>query len=1160
MYHYGVRQWVLHVCNVRISSKWEQQIQDFSACQLKRRFYCDWTHYVQHQELQRLCLQQMDLRYCRLRLSKSLIQWKERTPFLRDLHCIKSLAKHFREFKLKQFIFSKGLAPFWAQTVGARRVEMAIRIQRLFRSKRARKKLFILRTKMKYRIEARVTLGTDIQVFTPETLFDTLKLPQNLWVFALLTFPWQPLDVHQKRSFHTVATNWTYLRKENFVFGVANAVDMVHFPAVQDDIPQYSLLSWLGIQPDRMPCIVAFWQGRGPVYEGATVSEYRKRRFKRLCEGLIMPMEHSLAPTTTISQITKWIEALQITGRDCTATDMQAYARGFICRRRVKRMRIIRKEQLAIYIRRWIDALRLKWHIRKTNRAALKIQIWMHGVWKRREFWQRWQKELGSYRHAARVVQRALRRGFIIKHLRAALVVLLMNPPRYPNSPLCDECYDVHGETHALTLARLKCRDCAQVFCTSCFLKTHQSSKRMQHLSDTIDNIAMNNETTIVCAVCEVAAYRKRCYTCERAATNGASRAWFCNPCFELHHTDHHIRSDQEHRMSWWQSIAFQTHQWIRDGAPVDDQPISAQTAAMIMAKYQWMSLAMHTKQQDQQELTEQARRDRESRLVAIRMQQEAILRDAFDRYDKDQSGSIDETEFRRMILEELCQPLSEQQVKDAVQIMDKSGNGMIEFDELLTWFAEDLLDNSGQEPAGTASLTLLKETLKAKRQMRRYKDKLNSLIPTVPKTLLGVGAKAPPPPVEKPRVPGFPSIGCLDRADFAHKRNVFFRFLQQICDVEWIHEDEHIIPIANAMDVFEQVFLPRWNGGQLTYDFYFDEESFTFEGLQWQRRWDATSNKYRFHTRKKRVVHLAEQVLTAQKGRRKSSKKKKADEHAALLQVPEEDYEDVVELIDPRRKQMLWDEAQRAFSKADRDASGYIDADEFHRMLVAELCEPISKAQARKIMKELDSDNSDKIDFNEFFIWYATDKCQDYPTTPKLERAKALLKTKRRARETANAVIGATVSGGLKVKEALETSLRAQQLQRDMKGASEQLVMLLQEGFAKPLASKALILHQQDVGLARAWLLAKQSEERENMEREAKHERDRRAMEKQTRQASAIKRSLRLSAMRKHWKALLFGPDKKEVHAANVADALENLDLEIARVENEVDIRTPSR
>lgn len=597
----------------------------------------------------------------------------------------------------------------------------------------------------------------------------------------------------------------------------------------------------------------------------------------------------------------------------------------------------------------------------------------------------------------------------------------------------------------------------------------------------------------------------------------------------------------------------------------MDDQSTSVQTAAMVMAKYRWMSLAVYTRQQDQQELTEQARRDRDSRLVAVRMQQEAILRDAFDRYDKDQSGSIDETEFRRMFLEELCQPLSEQQVKDAMRIMDKSGNGLIEFDELLAWFAEDLLDNSGQESAGSASLTLFKETLKAKRQMRRYKEKLNSLMPTVPKALLGGGgAKSPPPLAEKPKVPGFPSIDCLDRADFAHKRNVFFRFLQQICDVEWIHEDEHIIPIANAMDVFERVFLPRWNAGQLTYDFYFDEESFTFEGLQWQRRWDAASSKYRFHTRRKRVIQQVEPVATAQKGRRRSSskKRKKAEENIALSQVleKEEEDEEVVEIIDPRRKQMLWDEAQRAFTKADQDASGFIDAEEFHRMLVAELCEPISKAQARKIMKELDSDSSGKIDFNEFFVWYATDKCQDYPTTAKLERARALLKTKRRARETANAAIGATVSGGLKVKEALEASLRAQQLQRDMKDASEQLIMLLQEGFAKALASKALILHQQDVGLARAWLLAKQTEERENMEREAQQGRERRANEKQARQVAAVKRSQRLAAMRRHWKALLLGPDKKEAHAANMADALENLDREIARVENEVDARTPSR
>lgn len=1143
-------------------------------------------------------------------------------PLLRDLHFTTTLADDFYRVKLKQFIFQQGLFQFWADTIGKRRTEMATRIQRAFRGKRARKKLFVLRTKLKYQLDARVTKGLDVAAFTVETLLQALYSKRktksaDLWIFALVAYPWQPVTCELK-IFNTVATNWRYLREKRMAFGTISATEMVPSRAHQDAEAEqeddethtaYSLLSWLGLAPHSLPCIVAFWQGRSsnmmahsgiealaasPAMTSMHCRHHNQRRFERVCGVSASPSLVFQLTASSVLSVMNWIDALQSVSQEATAIDLQSNFRSCLARRLAQSYRDAKRHDRARRLQLWFRNLKLKRLMRKQNRAALKLQRWHHATVKRRLDYHSFQEAMARYRHAARIIQRFSRRYFAHKRFKILCSCLAMTAERFLNAPLCEECFGSDHQppqqenassatTKRFVLATLKCRDCAQALCAHCFATLHRSGKRMLHLADRIEVRAMNNPSAAMCDVCEVAACRKLCGTCKLLQSTSITEPrdrGFCSSCFERAHCDPkgggHSGHNHRLKVPWWDSERFKTHEWSR--AATGSLTLLS-TAQDVVTRYQWTTLAMYQQQQQTLLQAERTQKEREDELFAIRVQHEAILRDAFDRYDSDHSGSIDRVELKRMFREELCQPLSDDQIDDAMRAMDKSGDGTIQFDELLLWFTEGVCDNKVASQASD----LLKDTLKAKRTMRRYRKKLNALMPPVGASikdklsLLGSTVSEASPPVV-PKVPGFSSVACLVPSDYVSKRKVFFRFLKEICALEWVEDDEAIIPIENARDVFNSVFLPRWNAGELTFDFYFDDEAFEFEGSEWHRRWDAERRKYVFQTRckKKKVAVVAVDEETEDGKQRKSSVRKSSrhksnrkasqarlqSEREAAIEAETEAYEDMVEVIDPRRKQLLFKDAKRAFATADQDASGFIDAKEFHHLLTAELCEPISKSKAREIMNQIDTDKSGKIDFDEFFLWYATDKCQDYPTTPQMERVRAVLKTRRRARATALAAVGAGVSSGLKVKQALEEKLRENQLAHDCKGASAELVTLLYEGFPKLLASKALSLHHQHVDSARVWLMNKQQEEQREKDLERQERADRKLLKKRAKQEAAMKRKKRVAGVKTTMKLLFFGVNKKEAHATKVHDALLNLDREIMLVDQHLSsklIRTSS-
>ena len=72
-------------------------------------------------------------------------------------------------------------------------------------------------------------------------------------------------------------------------------------------------------------------------------------------------------------------------------------------------------------------------------------------------------------------------------------------------------------------------------------------------------------------------------------------------------------------------------------------------------------------------------------------------MQEAFELFDTDGSGTIDEREFAKVV-KELGISMSKAEIKNALNEMDRDGNGYAEFDEFATWF--DSLKRTGVKAA----------------------------------------------------------------------------------------------------------------------------------------------------------------------------------------------------------------------------------------------------------------------------------------------------------------------------------------------------------------------------------------------------------------------------------------------------------------------------
>lgn len=65
------------------------------------------------------------------------------------------------------------------------------------------------------------------------------------------------------------------------------------------------------------------------------------------------------------------------------------------------------------------------------------------------------------------------------------------------------------------------------------------------------------------------------------------------------------------------------------------------------------------------------------------------VLRKAFNKFDKDGSGSIDAAELSELAAE-LAEPLTEEEIAEGMKEMDKAGTGVISFDDFVKWISDE--------------------------------------------------------------------------------------------------------------------------------------------------------------------------------------------------------------------------------------------------------------------------------------------------------------------------------------------------------------------------------------------------------------------------------------------------------------------------------------
>ena len=106
------------------------------------------------------------------------------------------------------------------------------------------------------------------------------------------------------------------------------------------------------------------------------------------------------------------------------------------------------------------------------------------------------------------------------------------------------------------------------------------------------------------------------------------------------------------------------------------DQLVSTK-AQDIIQRRGWKTLAMLE--------AEHAERQRNAAARKARMDEyREVVKEAFDKFDEDGSGTMEVDELEAMLSHELREPVPEEELQKAIQEMDSDGNGVVDFEEFL--------------------------------------------------------------------------------------------------------------------------------------------------------------------------------------------------------------------------------------------------------------------------------------------------------------------------------------------------------------------------------------------------------------------------------------------------------------------------------------------
>ena len=734
------------------------------------------------------------------------------------------------------------------------------------------------------------------------------------------------------------------------------------------------------IDGDSFPTLRVYWHGRGAAYSDTWARVCREINFDTRVEG--QPRASKERIVEFIAGCLREIQAL----REEAAVEVQRRFRGARVKKRVGAiLERRRQEKTAASRPRTADA-----DAEEEGAGGKKKK-------KRRKGGLSFEQE-----EARRKADEARKSG-------KRLTLEERAPHLFPNAPLCGDCLT--------QLATWECKGCTEagaglggsseaIYCDGCFNKMHRQGSWMEHDAIGVDFAALDRgNDACMCAHCEVTQAERYCEQCTDA---------LCRPCYLESHgrglTLGHT----------WQP----THRTLEDGTVVGRGGgyaggTKGGGALDVVERNNWTTW----------QILEDARLAKEEAKAALAAELDRHrknLRFAFDMYDTDESGYLDRDELHNMLTVELCMPINEKKLDQAIAMMDENGDGEIEFEELLNWFALTFIPGrtmNAQErmlvlrlKAGKLYWKMRKAMAVADQLVQKYKDwryQTSHFVPGKEISLIDIESY--------PKLIGPFRRWCIEEHGFEPPKSTE---LQE----------------GRAEVAFEKKFVPLWNEGKLRNRLYYDRRRFEHDGHQWEQVWDENKQQFYYEllpdseeediedygkmskkeakqTRaKKRRESIAIGYKDTAKAKKyaegKMTKKQRADadaaaafialttgggadadsesedpsdsssddewtktkkaEAAAIKAKKEEDAKrPIFSWANPRTRARVLDRVVAAFAKYDTQRWGFISAEHLRPMLQHELCEPCTTLDAEVLQRELDTDRSGKIYFNNFLEWY---------------------------------------------------------------------------------------------------------------------------------------------------------------------------------------------
>ena len=605
------------------------------------------------------------------------------------------------------------------------------------------------------------------------------------------------------------------------------------------------------------------------------------------------------------------------------------------------------------------------------------------------------------------------------------------SPLKFKQAALCMVCEN--------DLATWKCLDACDVpMCDDCMEESHLTGSYQSHriVSCNIQALHANKQ---MCGTCEVRLAQMACKECEDT---------YCMECYQLGHL--------KGRMQYHKYVLVEERKQFKKSAGTHNK------AHNIIKRRGWKTIQQF---QIEHAAKEAAAAAKKARMDNMR----EVVKKAFERYDADNSGSIDINEVSEMMREELHEPIDGKDLEDCMAEMDKDGNGVIDFEEFLDWFTSDSV--YGRKASKFLKLMRFKMRIEANglktarvvakvtgNAMMKGIDKLSKGIDKIIEVKKQVDEKYDAAKnaayenfvpenikemIEHPLVPGT-AVGPIDHRAFKEKKDVFVRwcreeFLIDVPPADWLEDDK-------AVDAFEEVFIPAWNSGRLKLRHYHDGRIFKHDDARWKQVWVPEIMEYRYHNLKTKEI----------------------------------------ERLDPQWFDLCEEKAEKAFEEFDKDGSGELNEKELKALLNWELCKPVRTKNVQRLLVEMDQNGDGKIDFEEFLPWYAEQ------TNPNGNNGEFVRAVEQRALELALQSRKNTVKGSKAAVAATKAAAAAVQNKvHDKYFADETFLKLVHElRYDRDAVTKATAINNKDFDRSLAWLIAKGHEpipELTEAEKEAK-------------------------------------------------------------------------